>query len=185
MTSVDLMKTVKSYTGNRAKSGAKGLALIYETMAHAFEHGDWTSLAWLMGKMEEKEARVVRRIVGACSTGIKAERDAKQPSGLMLHGFKKSEDGTRRAMPSNNFGLLAELVADKKDFNSKAVADALFPSNKVEKAWDLKEAIAVYERAIDKIIDHGFDLSDVLRAFNEARSNVTEAEQARDARKGK
>lgn len=161
-----LLKTVQGYVSNRQKSGATGLRLILTAIEHAFEHGDSTPLAWLIAKTEDKEGKVIRRIVGACVSGVSLEMTSeearRQPSGIIIRGF---EGGTKRkAKVKNEIGLLSELVAAGHGFMSKAVADALFPAPEKKDTYGLKEAVASFNRLVKKIEDHEMTLDMVLRA---------------------
>ena len=140
-----LIKQVQGFTRGQARAGANGLALVEKCIDHMFEHHDWSQLAWLIAKLEARDASVMRAIVGKCVGGIslitKGKEAQKQPSGL--HIKMGHNAATTEAMET-----LRSLIEERVSFRSKRVADELLKRDPAE--FDLAKYAKAVMRKLDK-----------------------------------
>lgn len=77
-----LNRRVDANINGRNRNGAATLALVQDCMAHAFQSGDWTPLARMVGGSEGAHKSRIKAIIEACGFGVSA--DKKQPSGFRI-----------------------------------------------------------------------------------------------------
>lgn len=149
-TKMTLKQRVESFIQNNESLGATGLALLNETVIHAFDNKgskDWTPLANLIAKLPKTDAAIMRKIVGSVTEHVTVSKtDAeKVAAGTPALTFKRKAElanGTKIDywFNSTNMAMLADLVSQGKSFRSQEVRDAFFP--KAEKAaFDIETAV--------------------------------------------
>lgn len=137
-----LISRVRAHTSGQVTSGQNTLALLVECIEHMFgESGDWSPLAYLIGKSEPAQSRAVRRLTGCLVHGWTLKADADQPSGLRFAKREKANQG----VDLERLNVLRAMVEGKKSIQSKEVSDLFKPVSE-EKSTDevLKEAAKRY-----------------------------------------
>ena len=144
MSKMSLIAQVRAYTTRSNNAGIAGLAMLEKTIDHMFKHGDSTPLAWLIAKIDRRDASILRAIVGQVTGGlslVSTSKEAKeQPSGLLI----KLGDN---AGPTEKMAILRKLVEDGESFRGKAVSEELL--SRTPPKYDLHRATATFlKRAV-------------------------------------
>lgn len=130
-----LMDRVRGHVSGQRTSGQNTLSLTVECIEHMFgDSGDWSPLAYLIGRSEPAQAREVRRIAGRIVQGYRLTKDDKQPSGLRFVKVKDANQGIDTA----KLDMLKTLVDKKKSVQSKDVKEKFASEKAAPKAWDAK-----------------------------------------------
>lgn len=149
-----LIKQVQGYVRSQNNAGKTGLAMVQACIVHMFDHRDWTPLAWLLAKSDDRDSSIFRAIVGQCTDGITLSMNSKeaknQPSGMVIKM-------TANARMTNEASILAELVAEGESFRGTAVRERLL--KKEAKAFDLD---AYVKRLLSKLEKEHISLKQVL-----------------------
>lgn len=141
MAKTSMMKRVQNFTRAQRNAGKTGLALLEITIDHMFSKGmDWTPLAWLIAKTDERDSAILRRIAGACLGGVTLRKDPEQPSGLRI--VRGANAGVTEKME-----ILRQLVKAGESFRSKGVAEALF--DKPAPEFDLHKYVKTVLKRLD------------------------------------
>ena len=144
MSKVSLIAQVRAFTTRSNNAGTTGLAMLEKSIDHMFKHGDSTPLAWLLAKIDNRDASILRAVVGQCVGGISlvsSSKEAKeQPSGLLI----KVGDN---AGPTEKMDTLRQLVEAGESFRGKEVASQILA--KEPPKYDLHRAAATFlKRAV-------------------------------------
>ena len=131
---MSLLQKVQGHVRGQRTSGQNTLALTVECIDHMFgDSGDWTPLAYLIGKSETAQSRAVRRVVGQVVVGYALVKDDTQSSGLR---FTKRK-GANVGLVEDKMDQLRDLVAQKKSIQSGEVK-VLTGKPKVTKDFEVK-----------------------------------------------
>lgn len=148
------IKQAQGYVRGQLKGGSTGLALTLQFIEHMLEHGDWTPLAWMVGKLEKRDGARIRAIIGSVVGGVTivtAGKEAKaQPSGVL---FKMSDN----AGPTKNMETLRSLIEEETSFRSAKVQKELL--GKDPAPFDLKAYAKRFAAKMDK---EGFSFKDLM-----------------------
>lgn len=170
-----LIKQVQSFVTNQRNAGANGLLLVKTCIDHMFEHNDWTPLAWLLAKTEQRDATVLAAIVGAVTDGVTKEGKSKeakaQPSGICI--IKKKD-----ARINNKYAILCDLVEEKVSFRSADVKARL-----LEREPPTFDAEMFVKRLLAKLEKEHLTLDQVLKIAAKQSKVNAEPVVAKTARK--
>jgi hypothetical protein len=132
-----LLTQVKRHTTSQATNGQATLALTLATLDHMFgKSGDWSPLAYLIGKSQPAQSRVIRLIIGQIIQGWSAKADKKQVSGIR---FTK-KDGQNQGIDDKMHKVLTALVEQKKPILGQDVKAAFTSDTVAKSAEDLLDA---------------------------------------------
>jgi hypothetical protein len=138
-----LLSTVKSHCTNQASSGVTSLKLLHACIVHMKDNeNEWSTLAWLIGKSQPAQARVMRRITGHILQGWRVAGDPKQVSGMR---FTKNTD-SNQGYDETVLNVLTSLVDDGAPIQGLAVKEAFPSPESAEKTHD--EKVAMFVKAI-------------------------------------
>lgn len=119
-----LLKRVKSHCTGQATSGQNTLALTLECIEHMRDNqNEWSALAYLIGKSQPTQSRMVRKITGRVLQGWQVKKDDAQPSGLRFVKLKGQNQGYDEAQMEG----LKCLVQSKASVQSKIVVQSFTP----------------------------------------------------------
>ena len=119
-----LLSRVKSINTRSKSMGKEYLLLLCECIERMHGVGDetnkdWTPMAFLLGKSQDKDARMLRKIAGKILDGWSLVKDDKQDSGLR---FGKKNDAT---YDKDLVQRIRALADQGKVLHSKAIAELL------------------------------------------------------------
>jgi hypothetical protein len=138
-----LLSTVKSHCTNQGSSGVTTLKLTLICIEQMRDNqNEWSTLAWLMGKSQPAQARVIRKIVGQALHGWTVSKDTKQLSGIR---FTKAK-GVNQGYDETVLNVLTALVDDGAPIQGAAVKEAFPSPESAEKTHD--EKVAMFVKAI-------------------------------------
>jgi hypothetical protein len=138
-----LLSTVKSHCTNQGSSGVTTLKLTLICIEQMRDNqNEWSTLAWLMGKSQPAQARVIRKIVGEALNGWAVAKDTKQVSGIRFTKVKGSNQGYDQTV----LDVLTALVDDGAPIQGLAVKEAFPSPESAEKTHD--EKVAMFVKAI-------------------------------------
>lgn len=117
----NLMGRVRGHCTGQRTSGQNTLALVVECVDHIFlpvekPSGDWSPLAYLIGKSEAAQSRAVRKAVGQVLMGYTIQKDAEQVSGFRFVKRKGANTGIVDA----KMNALRDLVKAGASIQSEA-----------------------------------------------------------------
>ena len=172
MAKSQMMSRVQNFTRTQRNAGKTGLALLEITIDHMFAKGsDWTPLAWLIAKTDERDSAILRKIAGVCLGGVTMRKDTEQPSGLRI--VKGDNAGVTEKM-----AILRDLVKAGESFRGKAVSEALF--DKAAPDFDLHKYV---KTVLKRLENNHVTLKDMLIEIGkvqkeESTIDVTKPESA-------
>ena len=162
MANSTLISQIKGIVTKHNTSGPKILWATEQAIDHMFNHKDWTPLAWLMMKIENKaDASLVRRIVGQCVGGVTATAKGKQafdqPSGMYITVGENAGYTAKMAK-------LRTLVEKGESFRSKTVKEVLLDTKTPE--FDLHKYVKTMLKRLD---DNHVTLADLLSEVSKVK----------------
>lgn len=99
MAKSNLMSRVKGHVSGQKTSGQNTLGLTVECVEHMFgESGDWTPLAFLIGRSEPAQSRMVKGIANKVIQGYSLKKDEGQPSGFRFAKIEGKNQGLDKAL---------------------------------------------------------------------------------------
>lgn len=127
-----LLKRVQTHVRGQRTSGQATLAILVETIEHfAGPSGDWSPLAYLLGKSEKAQQNACRLIARNVIFGWKAVQDESQRSGIRFSKVR----GTNQGFDFDVLKKLKAAVEAKKTIQSADVL-GMFRKETAETAFD-------------------------------------------------
>lgn len=172
MTKQTLNTRIKSFLTSNNTLGAKGLAIVAESITHAFDTNgakDWTPLGFLVSGLDKTDQRTMKQIVEAVTIDVTASKTPKEKidNGTPAITFKRGQTSTV-FIHAENMAILQSLVDANTSFRSNAVKEALFPSNggaeyNFEKVK--KSAIAATKKLFSETSANGIQFRELINAM--------------------
>jgi hypothetical protein len=147
-----LITRIKSHVRGQATSGQNTLALTLECIEHMRDNqNEWSALAYLIGKSEPAQGRMVRLIAGRIIQGWSMKKDATQESGLRFSKIK----GKNQGFDDGGIDKLCTLVGDNKSIQSADTREAFAAPKAEPTEWTEDQMKAYAKRVAKSIKEHG------------------------------
>lgn len=157
-----MMQKVVSHVTGQKTSGQNTLALAVETIDHfAGESGDWSPLAYLIGRSEPVQSRQVRLIARNVIQGWALVKDGEQNSGLR---FKKQK-GKNQGFDGEALDKVRALAGQKVSIQSPKVKALFEPEETAPTPFDPKAKAERWVKA-NKDVDRA-DMMAFIHALQE------------------